>query len=49
MTRTMPLRQLATPEDIARTVLFLSSPTMGRHLTGEWLTVAGGMEGRLLR
>lgn len=47
-TRTMPLRQLATPEDIARAVVFLSSPTAARHVSGEWLTVAGGMEGRLL-
>lgn len=47
-TRTMPLRRLADPEDIAKAVLFLSSPTAARHLSGEWLTVAGGMEGRLL-
>lgn len=46
--QTMPLRQLARPEDIARTVLFLSSPLLARHLSGEELTVAGGMEGRLL-
>jgi 3-oxoacyl-[acyl-carrier protein] reductase len=47
-TRTMPLRRLADPDDIARAVLFLSSPTAARHVSGEWITVAGGMEGRLL-
>ncbi|MCA9684883.1 MAG: SDR family oxidoreductase [Myxococcales bacterium] len=45
---TMPLRQLARPEDIARAVVFLSSPAMARHISGEVLTVAGGMEGRKL-
>lgn len=46
--RTMSLRQLARPVDIARAVLFLSSPVAARHVTGEILTVAGGMEGRIL-
>jgi 3-oxoacyl-[acyl-carrier protein] reductase len=46
--RTTALRQLASPEDIARAVLFLSSPDAARHITGEVLTVAGGMEGRVL-
>ena len=45
---TMPLRQLARPEDVARSVVFLSSPALARHLSGEVLTVAGGMEGRRL-
>ena len=43
---TMPLRQIARPEDIARAVLFVSSPLLARHITGQTLTVAGGMEGR---
>ncbi|MEZ4454455.1 MAG: SDR family oxidoreductase [Nannocystaceae bacterium] len=43
---TMPLRQLARPEDIARSIVFLSSPALARHVTGEILTIAGGMEGR---
>lgn len=46
--RTMALRQLATPTDVARAILFLSSPTMSRHVTGESLLIAGGMEGRVL-
>jgi len=45
---TMPVRQLARPEDIARAVVFMSSPTLARHVSGEVLTVAGGMEGRKL-
>jgi 3-oxoacyl-[acyl-carrier protein] reductase len=46
--RTMPLRQLARAVDVARTVAFLSSPAAARHLSGQTLTVAGGMEGRVL-
>ena len=44
----MPLRQLARALDIARTALFLASPTLSRHVTGQTVTVAGGMEGRTL-
>ncbi len=46
--RTMPLRQLARAEDIARAALFLCSPVLSRHVSGEVVTVAGGMEGRSL-
>ncbi len=46
--RTMPLRQLARAQDIARTVAFLASPLAARHISGQVLTVAGGMEGRVL-
>jgi 3-oxoacyl-[acyl-carrier protein] reductase len=46
---TLPLQQLARAQDIARTLLYLASPTLARHVTGQTLTVAGGMEGRLLR
>jgi 3-oxoacyl-[acyl-carrier protein] reductase len=46
--RTMSLRQIARPEDIARACVFLSSPAAARHVTGEVVTVAGGMEGRTL-
>lgn len=44
----MPVRQLARAEDIARAAVFFSSPALARHVTGEVLTVAGGMEGRKL-
>jgi 3-oxoacyl-[acyl-carrier protein] reductase len=46
--RTMPLRQLARAMDVARVCVGLSSPAMSRHLSGQTLTVAGGMEGRTL-
>jgi 3-oxoacyl-[acyl-carrier protein] reductase len=46
--RTMPLRQLARAKDIARAAIFLASPAAARHVTGEVITVAGGMEGRSL-
>jgi 3-oxoacyl-[acyl-carrier protein] reductase len=45
---TMPLRQLARAADVARAVVVLSSPVASRHVTGQRLTVAGGMEGRRL-
>ena len=48
VTRTMPLRQLGRAVDVARTVAVLSSHVASRHTSGQTLTVAGGMEGRLL-
>jgi 3-oxoacyl-[acyl-carrier protein] reductase len=46
--RTMALRQLARAADVARTVVALASPALSRHVSGEVVTVAGGMEGRVL-
>ncbi|MEM1448408.1 MAG: SDR family oxidoreductase [Planctomycetota bacterium] len=46
--RTMPVQQLARTEDIANTIAWLLSPRAARHVTGEIVTVAGGMEGRVL-
>lgn len=46
--RTMALRQLARPVDIARVAVMLASPAASRHVSGEVVTVAGGMEGRTL-
>ena len=49
LTRTMPLRKVALAEDIARAVLVvLASDELSGHVTGEVITVAGGMEGRTL-
>lgn len=45
--QTTPMRQLARPEDIARVALTLSSPYLSRHVSGQIVTVAGGMEGRV--
>jgi 3-oxoacyl-[acyl-carrier protein] reductase len=48
VTRTMALRKVARPEDVARQVLVLASDELSGHVTGQVITVAGGMEGRLL-
>jgi 3-oxoacyl-[acyl-carrier protein] reductase len=48
VTSTMALRKVAEPEDIARVIAFLCSPHAAGHVTGQLVTVAGGMEGRLL-
>jgi 3-oxoacyl-[acyl-carrier protein] reductase len=48
VTATMALPQIARPEDIANAVVFLSSDRLCRHVTGQTLVVAGGMEGRWL-
>jgi 3-oxoacyl-[acyl-carrier protein] reductase len=48
ITRTMPLRKVATPEDVAAQVVVLASEGLSGHVTGELVTVAGGMEGRVL-
>lgn len=47
-TATMPLRKVAQAEDIANAIVFLASEKLAGHLSGSILTVAGGMEGRLL-
>jgi len=48
VTRTMPLGKLAQPEDVARQVVVLASDELSGHVTGQVVTVAGGMEGRVL-
>ncbi|MGB2953735.1 MAG: SDR family NAD(P)-dependent oxidoreductase [Gaiellaceae bacterium] len=48
VTATMPLRKIAQPEDVASAVVFLASDELSGHITGQIVTVAGGMEGRLL-
>jgi 3-oxoacyl-[acyl-carrier protein] reductase len=49
VTATMALGKVATAEDVARAIVFLCSPLAAGHVTGQVITVAGGMEGRLLR
>ncbi|MFX0052685.1 MAG: SDR family NAD(P)-dependent oxidoreductase [Candidatus Hermodarchaeota archaeon] len=46
--QTMPLRKLARTRDIASMVVFLSSDKLSGHISGQLITVAGGMEGRKL-
>jgi 3-oxoacyl-[acyl-carrier protein] reductase len=48
VTRTMPLRKVATADDIARAIVVLASDELSGHISGELVTVAGGMEGRTL-
>lgn len=48
VTRTMALRKVAEPEDIARQIVVLGSDELSGHVTGQVVTVAGGMEGRVL-
>jgi 3-oxoacyl-[acyl-carrier protein] reductase len=48
VSRTMALRKVAQPEDVARQVVILASPQLSGHVTGQIVTVAGGMEGRVV-
>jgi 3-oxoacyl-[acyl-carrier protein] reductase len=48
VTRTMALRKVGQPEDVARVIVTLASDRISGHVTGETVTVAGGMEGRVL-
>jgi 3-oxoacyl-[acyl-carrier protein] reductase len=48
VTATMALRKVADAADVARSVAFLCSERAAGHVTGQVITVAGGMEGRLL-
>jgi 3-oxoacyl-[acyl-carrier protein] reductase len=47
-TATMALPQLARPADIGNAAVFLASDVLARHVTGQTLVIAGGMEGRWL-
>jgi 3-oxoacyl-[acyl-carrier protein] reductase len=47
-TRTMALRKMAQPEDVARQIVVLASDELSGHVTGQVVVVAGGMEGRVL-
>ena len=48
VTRTMALRKVASADDIARAIVVLASDELSGHISGELVTVAGGMEGRTL-
>ena len=48
LSRTMALRKVAQPDDVAAQVVVLASPVLSGHVTGQVVTVAGGMEGRVL-
>jgi 3-oxoacyl-[acyl-carrier protein] reductase len=46
--QTIPLRKVARPHDVAMAVVYLASSHLAGHVTGQILTVSGGMEGRVL-
>jgi 3-oxoacyl-[acyl-carrier protein] reductase len=46
ISRTMALRKVAQPEDVAAQVVVLASDVLSGHVTGQVVTIAGGMEGR---
>jgi 3-oxoacyl-[acyl-carrier protein] reductase len=48
VTRTMALRKVATREEVAAQIVVLASDRVSGHVSGQVVTVAGGMEGRLL-
>jgi 3-oxoacyl-[acyl-carrier protein] reductase len=47
-TATMALKKLAAPGDVAAQVVALASDRISGHLSGQVITVAGGMEGRIV-
>ena len=44
----MALPKVATADDVAAQVVALTSPVISGHVTGQVVTVAGGMEGRVI-
>jgi 3-oxoacyl-[acyl-carrier protein] reductase len=46
--QTIPLRKVGRAHDVAMTVVYLASPQLSGHVSGQILTVSGGMEGRVL-
>jgi hypothetical protein len=45
---TVALKKIAQPEDVARAMVFLASHRAAGHVSGECISVDGGMEGRLI-
>ncbi len=46
--QTIPLRKIGRPHDVAMAVVYLASGSLSGHVSGQVLTVSGGMEGRVL-
>jgi 3-oxoacyl-[acyl-carrier protein] reductase len=46
--QTVPLRKIARPHDVAMAIVYLASSHLSGHVSGQILTVSGGMEGRVL-
>lgn len=45
---TVALKKIAQPEDVARAMAFLASHRAAGHISGECISVDGGMEGRVI-
>lgn len=48
-TATMARKTLATPHDVATQIVVIASDVLSPHQTGQVVTVAGGMEGRIIQ
>ncbi len=46
--QTVPLRKLGRVHDVAMAIVYLASSNLSGHVSGQVLTVSGGMEGRVL-
>jgi 3-oxoacyl-[acyl-carrier protein] reductase len=46
--QTIPLRKIGRPHDVAMAVIYLASSHLSGHVSGQIVTVSGGMEGRVL-
>jgi len=46
--QTRAIRRIARPEEIAQAIVFLASERLAGQISGEVITIAGGMEGRVL-
>lgn len=44
----VPLRKIAQPTDVARAAVFLASHRAAGHISGQCISVDGGMEGRIV-
>ncbi|KAF2704759.1 polysaccharide deacetylase family protein-like protein [Pleomassaria siparia CBS 279.74] len=45
---TVPLKKIARPSDVARAAAFLASHRAAGHISGQCISVDGGMEGRIV-
>jgi 3-oxoacyl-[acyl-carrier protein] reductase len=46
--QTVPMRKVGRVHDVAMAILYLASSSLSGHVSGQILTVSGGMEGRVL-
>ncbi|MEA2070115.1 MAG: SDR family NAD(P)-dependent oxidoreductase [Asgard group archaeon] len=46
--KTVPLKKMAQTKDVAHMIVVLASAKASGHISGEIITIAGGMEGRVL-